>query len=235
MIDGRDSDADSLHIDAESDIQDGREFHDGRWVRWTRHYKDIIEVISIPIIVIIGGISLLYMHFQMQQLSDSDTVITTQTSLLAKQVEAIWYNNRPILRIRPTDPKKDITEFIYHDTAAFHVLHVTVENVGPTPAIIRSVHTQVVYDVGSFADTTTFMDLMLSPTDRQSMELAAPLLLDRENYLKMVVTYSWDRADAPEEKFLVPKYFKIYHRDAMWHIYKLDAEKFNEVAKQHLD
>ena len=227
------------------------------WLKWIRKYKDAIEIASFIVGVTVALASLWYMQAQLDQLVANDEVASEQTSLLSEQVQAMWYGNRPILRISAFDARKDVIRYsepwivgiidtlpradTIHDVSKLYSLHYKIENVGPSPAIIDTIYTYVTYTANdiigcddlTLEESNPWGDLEMSPRDIQVFQTDLPLIAGPVNWVKLVVIYRWDGPTGVNSRLVVKKCLRALQEDSDWHIYNVSCSVIPETTHEH--
>ena len=141
-------------------------------------------------------------------------LIKCQIDGITKQNKAIWYSNRPILRILPIKPDKDLmlsTKNVnpFPDSTSKYELKLTIENVGNTPASFGSVYYEAVHEKVEMSDTVNHDGIILPPKDRLAEIAILRLSINKSTIFKFHISYFWEKSVDRSEIFNYKRYYLV--------------------------
>jgi len=160
---------------------------------------------------------------------------------LRDQTKAIWYSNRPALRIHPIEAEKDIRPYTgvvkspvgsFSDSTLFSLLTFTIENEGNSPALIDTIYYELARQNTLMSDTVSYCVLPLSPKDVVAETMKLLLRKDRRSIFAITIVYDWEKPVATNEKFRLDKYFIAYHAEDCWHVNILSSEQYRAEKEE---
>ncbi len=167
--------------------------------------------------------------------------VLCQIDQITRQTKAIWYSNRPVLRIAPIDPSRDIQPFkgeitrsggTFFDSTHYSKLSFTIENVGNTPASVDKIYYELVTRDTVVCHTSSYGDLPSLPKDRAVAPMYLLLPKGETNIFKIEITYNWERPVDVDEKFILEKHFVADYAQESWQLKILSSEQYRAEKEQ---
>ncbi len=159
-------------------------------------------------------------------------LIKCQIDGISKQNNAIWYSNRPILRILPIKPATDLHLFSQNivplpDSTLRYVLNLTIENVGYTPASFDTVFYEAVDERGLYSNTDSQEGIILPPEDKIVKSVALYLSIPQSSIFRFNISYSWEKSNDIFDVFNYEKYYVAKYINDSWRIKLLSRKEYS--------
>jgi len=155
---------------------------------------------------------------------------------LRDQTKAVWYSNRPALRIHPIEAEKDIQPYTgvvktpvrsFSDSTLFSLLTFTIENEGNSPALIDAIYYELARENTLMSDTVSYCVLPVSPNDVVAETMKLLLRKDKRSIFAITIVYDWEKPAGMNDKFRLNKYFIAYYAEDSWHVRILSSAQYS--------
>jgi len=167
--------------------------------------------------------------------------VLRQIDQITRQTKAIWYANRPVLKIAPIHPSRDIQAFTgeiersggtFFDSTHYSKLSFTIENVGKTPASVDKICYELATRDTIIRDTSSHGDLASLPEDRAVAPMYLLLTKGQTNIFEIRIVYNWEKPVDLDEKFTVKKYFLADYANRSWQVKILSSEQYRAEKEE---
>jgi len=162
--------------------------------------------------------------------------VLCQIHQMRRQTKAIWYANRPALRIHPIDAQKDIQPYggivktpmgSFSDSTLFFELTTSIENAGNSPALIDTIYYELADQDAVISDTASYCVLPLSPKDVVAETMKLLLRKDKRSIFAITIVYYWEKRADKNDNFRLNKYFIAYYAEDSWHVRILSSAQYS--------
>ncbi|GEM_PF-3904563 len=197
------------------------------WPRLLPRFKDIIGLVLLT-----GGITTGLFTL---------CAIRDQVNTAMKQTEAVWYSNRPLLKLDAFDPRKDITPILdtvslstgerVTDSTRYFALHFTIRNVGNSPATIDTIHYSSVAAGVVVKDTSIYTNIVVTPTDLIAVVSNLAVVKGLKTLFNINFAYYWEQRSAGPPMYF-SKHYSVAYKNGAWSVTIIPSETFDEAVKR---
>lgn len=206
---------------------------------WARANKPIIELLAVAAALI----TLYIIYDQTKEIANQTGAIVEQNKVMNERNKAIWYSYRPIIRIKPINPNRDIvaqdssdSRFVYisEDSIGYFDFHFSTENIGQSYALIDTVGYALMNSLLSDSLTVGLFRVQ-APGELIVDNVFITLKKTGTNTLRLFYVFKWEKPDNLFERFEFIKYYLIRNEDNVWRVNvlsKLEYEDHNSTLSR---
>lgn len=161
---------------------------------------------------------------------------------LERQNQAVWYSNRPTLRLLPIAPRNDIRPLegtvqtpagLSPNAMGYSQLTIKLENTGISAARLDSISYELVV-AHQRIDSAFYKPFAISPSDVLAEKPKIVLLNDQRNLMRIRVSYGWDRPDPPSAEFTLEQHLLFESHPYGWSVEYLATNDYADLMAELL-